>query len=312
MNLVTLANRYITEKRQLGYKLTYEAHCILEFSRYFQDREASLELTTELTLQWASLAPLGSSIAIARRFGILRPFSQYLHQHGFTPFVLPSHYLGPTHRRLPPYIYSEEEIKRLMTAASNLIPIAGLRPLTIRALIGLLISTGIRPGEAVRLQCNDVDLHENVLTISNSKGWYQRMVPLSISTANELSKYRLQRTQANPLNNTNAFFEFDNQQALNIRSADHAFKVLREATGILNSLNGRLPRLYDLRHTFVCQRVLTWYKNDEDINTKVTQLSRYLGHKKVSDTYWYITAIPDLMSIAADKFAKYSNKGGVL
>jgi integrase/recombinase XerD len=312
MNLVTLANRYITEKRQLGYKLTYEAHCILEFSRYFQDREASLELNTELTLQWASLAPSGSSIAIARRFGILRPFSQYLHQHGFTPFVLPSHYLGPTHRRLPPYIYSEEEIKRLMTAASNLIPIDGLRPLTIRTLIGLLISTGIRPGEAVRLQCNDVDLHENVLTISNSKGWYQRMVPLSTSTANELSKYRLQRIQANPLNSTNAFFEFDNQQALNIRSADHAFKVLREATGILNSLNGRLPRLYDLRHTFVCQRVLTWYKNDEDINTKVTQLSRYLGHKKVSDTYWYITAIPDLMSIAADKFAKYSNKGGVL
>jgi integrase/recombinase XerD len=312
MNLVTLANRYITEKRQLGYKLTYEARCILDFSRYFQDRKASLELTTELTLQWANLAPSGSSIAIARRFGILRPFSQYLHQHGFTPFVLPSHYLGPTHRRLPPYIYSEDEIKRLMTAASNLIPIDGLRPLTIRTLIGLLISTGIRPGEAVRLQCNDVDLHENVLTISNSKGWYQRMVPLSISTANELSKYRLQRTQANPLNSTNAFFEFDNQQALNIRSADHAFKVLREATGILNSLNGRLPRLYDLRHTFVCQRVLTWYKNDEDINTKVTQLSRYLGHKKVSDTYWYITAIPDLMSIAADKFAKYSNKGGVL
>jgi integrase/recombinase XerD len=312
MNLVTLANRYITEKRQLGYKLTYEARCILDFSRYFQDRKASLELTTELTLQWANLAPSGSSIAIARRFGILRPFSQYLHQHRFTPFVLPSHYLGPTHRRLPPYIYSEDEIKRLMTAASNLIPIDGLRPLTIRTLIGLLISTGIRPGEAVRLQCNDVDLHENVLTISNSKGWYQRMVPLSISTANELSKYRLQRTQANPLNSTNAFFEFDNQQALNIRSADHAFKVLREATGILNSLNGRLPRLYDLRHTFVCQRVLTWYKNDEDINTKVTQLSRYLGHKKVSDTYWYITAIPDLMSIAADKFAKYSNKGGVL
>jgi len=73
-----------------------------------------------------------------------------------------------------------------------------------------------------------------------------------------------------------------------------------------------LPRLYDLRHTFVCQRVLTWYKKDEDINTKVTQLSCYLGHKKVSDTYWYITAIPALMSIAADKFAKYSNKGGVL
>jgi len=312
MNLITLANNYITEKRQLGYKLTHEARCILDFARYFQEREASLELTVELTLEWASLAPSGSPIAIARRFGMLRPFSRYLYQHGFTHLVLPSHYLGPTHRRLPPYIYSGVDIKRLMTATNNLVPIDGLRPHTIGALIGLLISTGIRPGEAVRLRCKDVDLHENVLTIYNSKGWYQRIVPISTSTASELGKYRLRRIQANPINSTSAFFEYDNQQALNIRSADHAFKVLREATGITIKLNGRLPRLYDLRHTFVCQRVLAWYKNDEDINTKVIQLSRYLGHKKVSDTYWYITAIPELMSIAADKFAKYSNKGGVL
>lgn len=312
MSLITLANRYISERRQLGYKLTSEAPCILNFARYSQEREASQPLTTKLAVEWASLAPSGSAIAIARRFGMLRPFSQYLHQHGFTQLVLPTHYLGPTHRRLPPYIYSALEIKLLMTAASNLIPIDGLRPHTIRALIGLLISTGIRPGEAVRLQCNEVDLHENVLTISNSKGWYQRIVPISTSTASELSKYRLRRIQANPINSTGAFFEFDNQQALNIRSAEHALKVLREVTGITNTLNGRLPRLYDFRHTFVCQRVLAWYKNDVDINTKVTQLSRYLGHKKVSDTYWYITAIPELMSIAADKFAKYSNEGGVL
>ena len=104
MNLITLANRYITERRQLGYKLISEARCILDFAGYFQEIEGGHALTTELTLEWASLAPSGSSIAIARRFGILRPFSQYLHQHGFTHLVLPMHYLGPTHRRLPPYI----------------------------------------------------------------------------------------------------------------------------------------------------------------------------------------------------------------
>lgn len=199
-----------------------------------------------------------------------------------------------------------------MKAAGNLIPTGGLRPHTIRTLIGLLISCGIRPGEAVRLKCTDVDLNENVLTISNSKGWYQRIVPISASTVDELGKYRLRRIEINSVNTAGVFFEFDNKQALTIRSADHAFKVLRETTGITSTLNGRLPRLYDLRHTFVCQRVLAWYKEGEDINTKVTQLSRYLGHKKVSDTYWYITAIPELMSIAAEKFAKYSNKGGAL
>lgn len=312
MNLSTLANNYITQKRQLGYTLKAEARCIVNFAQYCDAKGISYSFTIEFALEWASLAPSGSSIAIARRFGILRPFSLYLNQHGFSSLVLPTRYLGPTHRRLPPYIYSAAEIKRLMKAAGKLIPTDGLRPHTIRTLIGLLISCGIRPGEAVRLKCTDVDLDENVLTISNSKGWYQRIVPISASAAVELRKYRLRRIKINSAQSTGAFFEFDNQQALNIRSADHAFKVLRETTGITSSLNGRLPRLYDLRHTFVCQCVLAWYKEHEDINTKVTQLSRYLGHKKVSDTYWYITAIPELMSIAAEKFATYSNKGGVL
>lgn len=309
MNLITLANEYINEKRQLGYQLKTEARYISDFAEYCEKKG---EFTIELALEWASLAPSGSSIAIARRFGMLRPFSIYLSQHTPISLVLPTRYLGPTHRRLPPYIYSVEEINQLMSATGNLIPIDGLRPHTIRTLIGLLVSTGIRPGEAVRLKCHEVDLTENTLTISNSKGWYQRIVPVSASTASELAKYRLHRIQANPLNSSGVFFELDNQQPLNIRSAEHAFKVLRKAIDIKNTLNGRLPRLYDLRHTFVCQRVLAWYKNDEDINTKVTQLSRYLGHKKVSDTYWYITAIPELMSIAADKFAKYSRDGGVL
>jgi integrase len=312
MNLSTLANNYITQQRQLGYKLTSEARCIIDFAQYCEARDTNHPFTIEVAVEWASLAPSGSSIAIARRFGVLRPFSRYLNQHAFSSLVLPTHYLGPTHRRLPPYIYSAAEVKRLMMAADNLIPTDGLRPHTIRTLIGLLISCGIRPGEAVRLKCTDVDLDENLLTISNSKGWYQRIVPIAASTADELGKYRLGRIATNPLDTTGAFFEFDNHQALNIRSANHAFKVLRETTGITSTLNGRLPRLYDLRHTFVCQRVLQWYKDDEDINTKVTQLSRYLGHKKASDTYWYITAIPELMSIAAQKFAKYSNNGGEL
>jgi integrase len=100
------------------------------------------------------------------------------------------HYLGPTHQRLLPYIYNAAEINRLITAVSNLIPIDGLRPQIIRALIGLLITNGIRPCEAVRLQCNEVDMDENVLNISNSNVWYQRIVPISTSTASELGKYR--------------------------------------------------------------------------------------------------------------------------
>jgi integrase/recombinase XerD len=200
---------------------------------------------------------------------------------------------------------------RLMNAAVKLIPLDGLRPITIKTLIGLLASSGLRPGEAVRLRCQDVSLNDGTLTIQNSKGWKQRMIPISLSTVAALKAYDMQRNQLNPFSQTGAFFEFDNDQPLNIRSADHAFKVIREATGLVTDLNGRLSRLYDLRHTFVCRRVIEWYETDENVDSRVAQLSCYLGHKKVSDTYWYLTAIPALMAHAADKSNGYGNFGGV-
>jgi integrase len=88
--------------------------------------------------------------------------------------------------------------------------------------------------------------------------------------------------------------------------------VLRKATGLVSKLNGRQPRLYDLRHTFVCRKVIGWYKSGDNVDCRVAQLSRYLGHKKVSDTYWYLTAIPELMACAANKVAEYCSLGGDL
>jgi integrase len=153
-------------------------------------------------------------------------------------------------------------------------------------------------------------LNAGDVTIFNSKGWTRRVIPISASIVDALRDYTVRREQLNLLSESGAFFEFDNCRSLDIRAADYAFQVLRHATGLLNPLNGRQPKLYDLRHTFVCRRVIGWYKVGENVDCKVAQLSRYLGHKKVSDTYWYLTAMPELMAYAANKAAEYCTMGG--
>lgn len=311
MNGITLVESYLLERRQLGYSLISEGHYLQNFA-LFTERERATTLSVSLALRWANLAPSGSDIAIARRFSILRPFSRYLSCRGYDSVLLPTHFVGPTHRRLSPFIFHDSDIVRLMAASDKLIPLNGLRPDTIKTLVGLLVASELRPGEAVRLQTEDVNLNKGVLTILNSKGWKQRVIPISPTTKMALQAYSERRKALNPLSQTGFFFEFDNCQPLNINSADYAFKVIRKAIGLPVKLNGQQPRLYDLRHTFVCRRVIDWYRTGENINNHIAQLSHYLGHKKVSDTYWYITAIPELMACAANKVKEIDTSGGTL
>jgi integrase len=152
MNWTALVESYLAQQRQLGYSLLSEGRYLQDFALFAEQQRESM-LTIELALCWANQAHSGSDIAIARRFCVLRPFSRYLCAHTMGSVVLPSHFLGPTHRRLPPFIFTDSDISRLMAAADKLIPVNGLRPTTIKTLIGLLASTGLRPGEAVRLRC---------------------------------------------------------------------------------------------------------------------------------------------------------------
>lgn len=309
MSWATVVNTYLAQRRQLGYTLESEGRSLLDFA-LFADKEKAPQLTVSLALQWANHAPSGSSIAIARRLSILRPFSRYLCSMGLSMEILPTKLIGPTHRRLPPFIFSDSDITQLMVLADNLTPIAGLRPVSMRTLIGLLASTGLRPGEAVRLQREAVDLEHEELNILQSKGWRQRIVPLAPSTVSALQAYERVRDRLAPTDQSSAFFLLDDERPMDIRAADYAFKLLRRKLGLCQQINGREPRLYDLRHTFVCHRVLTWYKAGEDVNRLMPQLSRYLGHKKVGDTYWYLSVIPELMACVSEQFSSFIQAQG--
>jgi integrase len=218
--------------------------------------------------------------------------------------------MGPTHRRLPPFIYSNEDISDLMAVCDSLFSIIGLRPHTMRTLIGLLASTGLRPGEAVRLKQQEINLREGELIINGSKGWVRRIVPASPGTIVALTDYQQRRDQLLPCRTSDAFFVTDRGQPLDIRAAGYAFGLLCSHLGLLNQNTDRRPRLYDIRHTFVCNRILAWYKTDEFVDSLMPQLSQYIGHKKVSDTYWYIQAVPTLMSIAAHRFESHQRTAG--
>lgn len=303
MNWQSLVESYLALKRQLGYGLIREGEYLQDFARFASKQSDADSLSVDLALRWANLTKSDADITVAKRFGTIRPFSRHLAMLGYDAVILPSHFLVSTHRRLPPYIFSETEVTKLMVAALNLPPKNRLRPVTIKTLIGLQVSTGLRPGEAVRLQCQDVELDSGEIAIHNSKGWKQRLIPLSPSTVDALKAYTVFRDSINLPGQVTSFFQLDNGRALNMRLAAHAFGCLREATGLSVKFNGRYPRLYDLRHTFVCRRVLDWYQSGDEIDCRVAQLSRYIGHKKVSDTYWYLTATPALMACAAKRFS---------
>lgn len=302
MNWILLVEDYLKQRRQMGYQLLIEGQQLLNFARYAERKKAKLPLTVALARNWGSSAPSGSPIAMARRVSLLRPFSQYLNSLDPTQVILPTRLMGPTHRRLPPFIYSKEDITGLMTACDSLFSIVGLRPHTLRTLIGLLVSTGLRPGEAVRLKQHEVKLPEKVLAINSSKGWKHRIVPVTTSTVAALQVYQRRRDQLVPCKTTDAFFVSDYGQPLSIFAADYAFGLIRTHQGLSHQNNGRRPRLYDMRHTFVCHRLLAWYEANENIDGLMPLLSQYIGHKKVSDTYHYIQSIPALMNRAAYLF----------
>lgn len=310
MKWLSLVERYLHDRRNLGYSLTIDGRVLKGFGAFSDTKEAPWPLELPVVLEWARLAPSGSEIAIARRIGIVRAFSLYLHTIDSSSPVIPVDQVGRTHRRLPPYIYNQNDVLACLQSASQLLPAYGIRPLTIQTLLGLLVSSGLRPGEAVRLRRDDVNLEAGELTVNHSKNWSRRLVPVDSSTTEILYNYRSVRDLFQPLTQSDSFFLMDDGQGLNIEAADYAFDVIRRQLGLRRKFNGRFPRLYDFRHTFVCRRVQSWYECGVDVNLLIPELSRYIGHKKIEDTYWYLTSTPELMGLAAQRFTAFCDAGG--
>ena len=313
MTMTARVEEYVAYRRALGYQIRSEAQMLQSFARYADDVGHQGPLTTELALQWARLPEGSSRLYQARRLEVVRTLACYLAPREPGTEIPSQRLLGPAHARGPAFLYAESDIAALITAARSLAPVDGLRPLTYATLIGLLACTGLRISEALTLRAEDVDLKAGVLTVRRTKFRKSRLVPLHASAVAPLRDYAADRDRRCDRKPDMTFFVSATGHRLPYTTVRHTFHaILRQAMPGVVPVNRVRPRLHDLRHTFVCRRLLAWYREGVDVDRVIDQLSAYLGHVKVSDTYWYLTGIPELLAIAGQRFESFAatDRGG--
>jgi len=295
---------YLATRRALGTALRWPETSLRRFVDFVESEGAAF-VTTDIALRWA-LKPVGVEAAThARRLGIVRGFAMWLHAADPRTEV-PKQRLLPAGRRRPvPYIFSDQEISALMSAAYGLRSVTRLRCWTYATLVGLLAATGLRPGEVLSLDVTDVNLLTGILAVRESKFGKSRFVPLEMSTTAALTAYAQRRDETLPCRKTAAFLVSDRGNRLGPCAARSTFAKLCHATGLRaqtgSRRHGRGPRLQDVRHSFATQRLVEWYRSGYDIERLMPTLSTYLGHVRVEDTYWYIQAVPELLQLATQR-----------
>jgi len=296
--MIAEAKQYLEMRRNLGFALHIEGEQLLRFARYAEGVGHNGPLTAEIALQWAQSSS-GSRMNHARRLDIVRRFARYIKLSVPETEIPPEGVLGPSYRRISPHIYSQEEISALIGACRQLTPVNGIRPHTHATLFGLLACTGMRISEALRLSIDDFDPDQGIITIIEGKFHKSRILPLHPSCVKALMAYASLRQSRHPA--TRAFFVTELGTSLKY------LKVLLTFRMIAKSLNwSRDTRIHGLRHTFAVRRLLQWHRDGEDVHRHIGQLSTYLGHCKVQDTYWYFSAVPELMALAAERFEHYA------
>jgi len=306
INLRTRVRQYLRERRRLGFELRSMGHALLSFARYVDQCQHAGYLTVELMADWArhDLAGSNDPRTWARRLKILRPFMRWLRQFEPRTEIPDDAIFGRIGERSTPHIYYEQEIVDLLAAARHLSP--ALRGATYETLFGLIASTGLRVSEAVNLRNTDVDLKTGMLTIRRTKFAKSRQVPMHPSTVEALRRYRRIRDRLAEAAEETPFFIGSRGQRLghelSTRQVDKVFAQLRVQLAWPNRGAHSTPRVHDLRHTFVVRRILAWQAEGKDIDQAMLGLSTYVGHAMVTNTYWYLTAVPELMATAAAKF----------
>jgi integrase len=303
--------QYLRERRRLGFQLRSPGHALRSFARYVDALGHRKPLTVEIMADWArrDWAHSSDPRTWARRLKRLRSFTRWLQQ--FEPRTeVPDHTIfGRVGERQAPHIYSERELVDLLAAARRLGPAPGLRGATYEALFGLIASTGLRVSEALHLRNADVDLKWGMLTVRQTKFAKSRHVPMHPSTVEALRRYCWLRDLIVDANEETPFFVATPgrqcAQGLDQHDVRRVFAELREQLHWSNRGTHHAPRIHDLRHAFVVRRMLLWHAQGTDIDQAMLSLSTYVGHAMVTNTYWYLSAVPELMALAAGKFESF-------
>jgi integrase len=280
------AEAYLAERRRLGLALNRPGSQILAFARFADAGGHKGPLTSAIVLRWAKEeAQVEHPYTWARRVDVLRPFARYLTDldpHTEFPTGVP---FGRSKRRLAPHIYTPAEVEALIGAASRLSPQGGLTPATFATLFGLLAATGLRISEALNLRCGDIDGTQAHLTVRHSKFQQTRLVPLHSTTTEALRRYLRTRARYGSMDITTPLF-MSEKTGVVLRYSEVRGVFLRFAAELRIIPRGghRYIRVHDLRHTFICRRLMLWQETGTDVDNAMMTLSTYVGHVNLGDT----------------------------
>ncbi len=288
---------YLALRRQLGFKLVMPGRLLRNFVRFAKRKRAGF-ITTNLALCWATHPRNIVPAQRANRLGMVRRFAAYLSAIDPRTQIPPQKLLPYQFRRQTPYLYREDEIIRLIDAAQQINPCDELKGTIYATLFGLLAATGMRVGEAIALDREDVDLKSNLLTVRRAKGNKSRFVPLHASTRRALQRYVNLRDRVFPDPISKSFFVSERGTRLLHCTVNRWFLWAARQIGLRKRGDRRGPRLHDLRHRFAINTLLTWYRSNTDVEARLPELATYLGHVHVRHTYWYLSAAPELLRLA--------------
>jgi integrase len=281
---------------------------LAQFADYLHAAGAE-HLTIGDAVSWAK-QPAGAKRSWwAVRLSTVRAFARYLSALDPATEIPPAGLIPAQGHRVVPYIYSGDDIAKLLAAAGRL-PTPH-RADTYQTLIGLVAVTGMREGEAVRLDRDDVDLDEGLLTIRDSKFGKSRQIPIHASTIKALAgyaerrnarRYRRDGRRNRHLQSSASFFTSTTGTRLLRDNVATVFPILvHDAGGLTWPANHRPPRLHDLRHSFAVNTLIDWYRQGVDVEARLPLLSTWLGHVHPKSTFWYLTAVPELLELVADR-----------
>lgn len=291
------ARDYLALRNSLGHKLAEAAWLLPSFVAYL-DAAGTSTVTIGAALAWSTQATAGTEMG-SRRMCVARGFARYMAGIDPTTEVPPLGLLPSRQHWRPPFIYPWADIDALMRQARVSIG-SPLLAETFATVIGLLAVTGMRIGEVIRLDRRDVDLVTGVVLVRESKFAKSRNVPLHASTVGVLQDYADGRDIEHPRPVTASFFVSVTGRRLIYTTVGLTFRQLCESAEIGIGARRR-PRLHDLRHTFAVTTLVDWYRAGDDVTAKMVLLSTYLGHHEPSSTYWYLSAAPELLALAAGR-----------
>jgi integrase len=297
---------YIDLRRGLGFKMGDEARLLPRFVRFMDERQEA-QITTRLALEWVQQAHSVQRAERARRLTFVRGFARFRSATDVHTEIPPVGLIPHRSDRARPYLYSDEEIRRLLDAALKL-PTprcsSQLRPWMFYCLFGLLSVTGLRISEALNLKLDDVDLSEGLLTIRGAKLNRSRLVPIHPSTCAVLAEYLKRRAQSFSQPISAYVFVSCRGTRLDLGRVHRTFYVLSRSVGLREPGASTGPRLHDFRHRMAVEVLTRWYQSGENVTRRLPILSTYLGHVCVSNTYWYLSASPELMAQAMQRLER--------